>query len=367
VNSTLAIDLSNSWRPDSVTFTAFDKNGAPTRDAGLLWADSNYNVYSFGGSKSGNPEAKTENDGTQLWKFTMSDWSQVFDSPSENSPTLTKISPAWSANAWAHEIGYVLGGFSGDFRAGDNGDVFMPTTGLLNYNSTSNIWSNDSTMPALSPYGLVGNQMVFAPDFGSDGVLIVMGGQFTGPGNWTNTATNFISFSNITVYDIASKSWHWQTATGALGSADIPPSRTMFCAAGLRSTQGTHEIFLYGGFDDTFITSTVNPSPDDDRNQAAFNVVYVLSLPGFVWFKVNDTSAEPRTQHTCNVAGNRQVISLGGVSPGMPWPIYLNTTDTLPQGLGIFDMVDLRWTDNFDAGAPAYTLPSVIQNWYGQA
>ena len=364
MNYTLTIDLSNSWTPENVTINALIRDAAPTRDSGMLWVDSDDSVYSFGGSRSLilNENIST-NGGIELWKFTGSNWSQMSDSPSANSPTLTRISPAWAASAWANGIGYALGGFVGDNRHSSNGNLVVPTTGLLSYNRTSNLWSNDSTVPTITPYGLMGGQMLFAPNFGSEGVLIALGGQFTGSGSWTNTGENFISFSNITLYDIASKSWFWQTATSL---NDIPASRTFFCAAGVQSTQGTYEIFIYGGFNDVFISGTSNPSSSDNSNQAAFNIAYVLSLPAFVWLKVNDTSADPRTQHTCNVAGQRQIISLGGINPTMSYPDYWSNTDPRPQGLGIFDMVDLKWTNTYDVAAAPYTLPSVLQDWYNQ-
>ena len=367
VNYTLTIDLSNSWTPENAVINALVRNEAPNRAMGLLWVDSDNTVFSFGGSRSLIlNESISTNGGSELWKFTGSNWSQVLDSSSPDSPTLTHISPAWAASAWAHGTGYALGGYVGDNRHSSNGNLVVPTTGLLSYNSTSNVWSNDSTAPALTPYGLMGGQMLSAPGFGADGVLIAFGGQFTGPGSWSNTGENFIPFSNISVYDIASKSWFWQAATGSTGPTDIPPSRTFFCAAGIQSNQSTYEIFVYGGFDDTFVSGTSNPSSGDNANQASFNIAYILSLPAFVWFKINDTSAEPRTQHKCNVAGNRQVISVGGINPTVQYPDYFTQTDSWAQGLGVFDMVDLKWTNTYDAGAAAYTLPSVLQDWYNQ-
>ena len=367
MNYTLTIDLSNSWTPKNATINALIKNAAPTRNTGLLWADGDDSVYSFGGSRSLIPnESISTNGGSQLWKFTDPNWSQVSDSPSEDSPTFNHISPAWAASAWANGVGYALGGFVGDIRHGDNGNLVQPTTGLLSYNSTSNIWSNDSTVPAITLCGLMGNQMLFASGFGPEGVLITLGGQFTGPGNWTNMGDNFIPFSNISVYDIVSKAWFWQSASGYAGPTDIPPSRAFFCAAGVQSTQGSYEIFVYGGVDDSFASGTTNPSSSDNSQQASFNVVYVLSLPAFVWFKVNDTSADPRTQHTCNVAGDRQVISFGGFNPTVSYPDYFNDTDPWPQGLGIFDMTDLKWTNNYDAAATSYALPSVMRDWYNR-
>ena len=366
MNDTLIIDLSKSWAPGTVSIKALVKDAAPTRNWGSLWADSDNSIFSFGGTRSMMLSTPiSTNPGVQLWKFTGSNWSQVLDSPSTSSPTLTGISPAAGASVFANGQGYMLGGFQGDKRSGTYGNIVQPWTGLLSYNSTSNIWSNDSTA-GLTPYGLIGNQLLVAPEYGAEGILIAIGGQFTGPVNWTDDGENFVSFSNISVYDIASNSWFWQTATGNTGPGDIPPSRTVFCSVGVHSAQGTHEIFIYGGYDDSFVLGTASPSSSDNSGQASFNVVYVLSLPGFVWFKVNDTTAEARTLHQCHLIGNRQVLSVGGLNPSLDYDTACNTTDPFPQGLGIFDMVDLKWTNSYDVEAAPYTLPTVIQDWYNK-
>jgi hypothetical protein len=40
--------------------------------------------------------------------------------------------------------------------------------------------------------------------------------------------------SNITVYDVHSDTWYYQTATG-----DVPPPRSEFCAAGSSPTDNS--------------------------------------------------------------------------------------------------------------------------------
>ena len=124
------------------------------------------------------------------------------------------------------------------------------------------------------------------------------------------------------------------------------------------------EIFVYGGNNDTLIHGTTNPSQATDITQSGFNGVYVLSVPGFVWHKSNDTSAAPRTGHTCEVAGNRQMISVGGINPRFGLDGGLNNTDTSPNGLGVFDMTMLAWTNVYDASAAAYTPAEAIKTWY---
>ena len=105
-------------------------------------------------------------------------------------------------------------------------------------------------------------------------------------------------------------------------------------------------------------------SPAQERanaTNAAKTGVHVLSLPSFTWFQADDASAPPRFEHTCEVAGRRQMLSLGGANP--TFPNSLAHPDVWPYSIGVFDMVDLRWKDAYDADAPAYVTPAVIQQW----
>jgi hypothetical protein len=53
------------------------------------------------------------------------------------------------------------------------------------------------------------------------------------------------------------------------------------------------------------------------------------------------------------------MLSIGG---------YVNNnfsfTDPFPNGLGIFDMVDLTWGNTYDANADAYTRPTPVSDYY---
>ena len=93
--------------------------------------------------------------------------------------------------------------------------------------------------------------------------------------------------------------------------------------------------------------------------------VYLLSIPGFVWFKANDTSAAPRAGHTCEFAGGRQMISIGGLDPTAT---NFNNGYLMPDNntktLGVFDLVDLTWKTEYDSNAQPYTLPAAVQSWY---
>ena len=87
--------------------------------------------------------------------------------------------------------------------------------------------------------------------------------------------------------------------------------------------------------------------------------MYVLSLPGFVWFKINSTSAA-RSSHQCIVANNRQMIVVGGFGAN---PNY-NVPDDWAQGLGVFDLTSLSWKRSYDADAEPYKPAQAIADWY---
>ena len=93
--------------------------------------------------------------------------------------------------------------------------------------------------------------------------------------------------------------------------------------------------------------------------------VYVLSLPSFVWFKANYTSSDPREGHTCHVVGNRQMLSIGGLNPSaIDHTAAVNETDPFWQGIKVFDLTAMQWTNYFNATAAPYLAPSVITAYY---
>ena len=368
VNNTLSIDLSQSWTPATVAIDAATKPpGAPILNGASLWpAADNQSFYSFGGGPSGATLGHVPEALVDLWQFKDKSWSRV-QSQSGSSPSLTQVRPGGGFSASGGGAGYMFGGFRDNDL--DGRYDLAPLANLLTYNMTTNSWTNDST-PTIAPYGTtVLGQAHFVDAFGAEGVLLALGGEHAGPTTttWIEQGQNFNSFSNLTIYDPSSKTWHWQTATGATGPGDIPPNGVLFCATGARSAEGTYEIFVYGGHSDTILHSLPpGPSMADKQNQAVFNAVYVLSLPGFVWFRSKDTSAEPRTGHSCEAVGNRQMLSIGGLNPTLDLSTALGDTDPWPQGLGVFDMVEMRWTNAYDANAQPYVQPDAVREWYSQ-
>lgn len=92
----------------------------------------------------------------------------------------------------------------------------------------------------------------------------------------------------------------------------------------------------------------------------------MLSIPGFVWFRVPVTSPA-RFYHTCEHVGGGQVMVIGGIdNPGPYENVYLDVTqhDPFPQGIGVFDVSPLAWADGYEADPLPYQSPQVVKDWY---
>lgn len=94
-----------------------------------------------------------------------------------------------------------------------------------------------------------------------------------------------------------------------------------------------------------------------------FGEVYILSLPGFVWTKATTDQANDgiaRAFGSCVADGKRQMITVGGSND------FPNKPDPFPRGLGIFDMTELKWKDEYDAASAKYDSPQVIKSLYAE-
>ncbi|KAK3504040.1 hypothetical protein B0T13DRAFT_523020 [Neurospora crassa] len=205
--------------------------------------------------------------------------------------------------------------------------------GMVSYDMKSRTFSRTDTSAVMPPLGtLVDGRAQFVPQFGSDGLMLVLGGRIGG---------GTLDFNNITFYNLKSGQWGWQKTVGY-----APTDRGSFCMVGVASPAGTYELFIYGG--------TGQGGDYDD--------IYILSLPGFVWLKTDARSVELRNNHACVVVGKRQMLVVGGL--GKNWSFW--DQDPFPQGLGIFDLTDLAWSKDgkYDANAEDYRTPTLVEEWY---
>lgn len=95
--------------------------------------------------------------------------------------------------------------------------------------------------------------------------------------------------------------------------------------------------------------------------------VYILSLPGFVFFKVTPSSSSTkRAEHACVLAGNRQMLSVGGIDVDLSFPEIFFDPDPWKNGLGVLDLTALTWGARYDAKAWPYESPEIVKQWYAK-
>jgi hypothetical protein len=181
--------------------------------------------------------------------YTSTVWSFVAGSADMNwqrgsnasSKGLSAASPGPFAAAYAHsdKALYSLGG-SFDEGASEFPDAVL--SGLVVEDFAKGAWDNHSSASNGQATYRTQAQAVLSPNFGSDGFLIVVGGEAPPTKSYVyNEGRSMVEMSAITLYDIANKAWFVQTATG-----DIPPIRSEFCAVGSPSVDGkTYEMYVF--------------------------------------------------------------------------------------------------------------------------
>jgi hypothetical protein len=219
-----------------------------------------------------------------------------------------------------------------------------------------NLTENSCTTDSAKGYSTNGTfefgGLIHIPNWGTHGLVVVIGGQ-TSP-----TLDNFIDgqkyqdMRNISIFDPTEQNWYFQTSTG-----DIPTPRDRFCVVGASEGEGmngTFQIFMYGG--------QYGSGPFGSNNQFVSDEVYVLSLPTFQWSKANYTPADNRILHTCHALG-RQMLSIGGLDPSASsFEDAIKDSDNFTQGIKVFDMTEMQWTNKWDANVPEYQTPAAIKN-----
>lgn len=82
-----------------------------------------------------------------------------------------------------------------------------------------------------------------------------------------------------------------------------------------------------------------------------------------------------RWGHSCNIIGKRQMISIGGLVTNSTLnltryhSVYISQ-DSIPdpwqQGIGIFDMSAMQWSDSYDHAAAPYVTPDMVKTYCQQ-
>ncbi|KID89712.1 Galactose oxidase/kelch, beta-propeller [Metarhizium guizhouense ARSEF 977] len=147
--------------------------------------------------------------------------------------------------------------------------------------------------------------MVWIPAGDTKGLLVYMGGVVS---NSSNGTVEPQPLDKIFVFDASADIWSTQTATG-----EIPQNRRQFCMdVAWAPDKSSFNIYLWGGLS----------VPPPVVNTTAFNDVYILTLPSFIWVKSepqdHKNGSFPRGHYSasCNmVKSMSQMLIIGGNYP----------------------------------------------------
>lgn len=226
-NFTSGIDLSKDWTNSSLGLTRTERPPqiSALNSAALWFDDERNNFYSFGGMP-----------------VRVTDYLQSLDFP---SPSIGKFTPnGQGGGVWNEAMGLVGSPFPQGITAESNGatvsdgstayalggwtrDVHLAkqwAPGLLSFDFANQIITNSSDGGYVQDFTHPGT-MINIPNYGSRGILMVLGG-----GN----SDHVRGFNNITIYDKGKQKWYSQVATG-----DTPRPRAFHCAVGIQSRNGS--------------------------------------------------------------------------------------------------------------------------------
>ena len=339
--------------------TAANKSDGGIWNSEYLWLDStNSSFFQWGGERS----AQFVGDGTPasvLSKFSPDghgggSWTKdVGEAADSLFPRLLR--GVGCATARGGDTWYMIGGYRTCYSDPSIYEIcsLYLLGPMVSYNSATGLWSNDSAASFTPAGSALWSRMHNVPFGGSNGLNVIFGGGATS--SPTADPSNLLAFDRIYIYDPSTKIFYNQTTTGT----SIPQPRTRFCSVGVPGSNGTYEIFIYGGQ-----TSQVF---DQGHQTTISDVVYVLSLPGFVWFQADFPAKSARAMHSCNVVGKggNQMIVIGGYDPTYP-NVSIASRDPWSNGINIFDMSKLQWKDSYVPNDAKYQTPGVITKWYAK-
>ncbi|KFY47081.1 hypothetical protein V495_02105 [Pseudogymnoascus sp. VKM F-4514 (FW-929)] len=338
-NNTYAIDLSKSWHTSSVAASVSPRNSdfGTVRRPQLYYDESHHTVYSSSGYFYDFDQNTVE---PSVWGFTPAvdgsvKWTDKFSKKLDSSFPL--ISSNWDAlTASSGSNHYALGGVIIFNTEPDNPDAIvfqqMAMEQFVTYDYKTQTFKNQT-----HSQHAYGGEAQFVPQYGEEGVVLFFGG-IQLPDKSFQLDNQAANLSMIQVYDIHTGAFYNQTATNApIGS------------------------FIFGGSTGKS-TSQSNGTP--------LSTVYILTLPYFHWLEVPNPVAHFRAGHSCALIGpkaipnrnQRQMVSVGGDYKAGHTDYTFD--DEWNNGMKIFDLHDLSWSDDYDAAAKPYVRSDAVNKYY---
>lgn len=345
-NSLVYIDLSSDFTPETANVLSIPKPaGPPNYWLGGAWVNDGLMYTGFSGRHP--PEGDEASSDQGLWSFrptgdgTEGTWTNLNDTA--DAYFTTSLRPFIGSVASGNGTGFYLGG-EVDYSAND---TYQSVSGLVTYDFASEKVSN-TTVTGISMDGFASQgQMLYVPNFGPAGVVISAGGRHKVTGD-----DYMQSFDTVQILDPATGTWYEQATTGS-----APQDRVEFCMTGAASSNDTYEIVVYAGWDNVLGSTAI---PWDD--------LYVLSLPSFHWFQASYEALHPRHGLTCEHVGGGQILAVGGVDTTQvasnEFKGCFQTTDNHPQGLAVFDLGSMSFTNSYQRNKTVYDQSSAVKSYY---
>lgn len=303
----------------------------------------------------------------QLWKLDLNaksgagEWSQI---PAD----ATLIHRAWggaSASVPEKKMGYFLGGIfdnTTDIAFANTGGYEVLGDSFLNFDTGSAKLSNKtySTSGASELGSIARGNLVNIPMWGQEGILVYLAGMNGPEGKWVPTDTysgvSLTGMDYVWIYDIANNRWYRQKTSLTTANGQYPLRRIAPCSVAVPSLDSsTWNIFMYGG-------------GDLDPNGAVYGDTWVLSLPSFIWTKVDD-NGDLRYEHTCHLVKGNRMLVVGGRdkqqdSAGDPASNYsTHSGDWSCNTQGLLSSLDLNtftWDDSLPTSDEDYQVNSQL-------
>ncbi|MCJ1394522.1 hypothetical protein MMC18_007401 [Xylographa bjoerkii] len=315
---------------------------------GTIWSNEIDTAWLYGGQSS-----TMGNNNNSIWRFTTSSNQGSWTELHPRAADIPKYRPTHGAgcNVPSRDTGYYLGGYIlADETAVGNFSImrYLHSMTVFDMNSES-IYTVD--IPNYIP--IVDPSLVYL-DAGSDGALIVLGGQTE-----SNGFLDIATLTNIYIYDIATALWFNQSTTDDQGRSDhflwgydiygsgIPDKRYMMCAVvGAAPDESSYNIYIFGGFNGTEMAGDL----------------WVLTLPSAIWIRLYtaDITNNPKTGSSCNLINDRYVLMAGGC-----WGTGIGNCASYGWDPLLYDIVLGDWSWSYDPALEGYFVPDQVYNVIG--
>ncbi|CBX91793.1 hypothetical protein IAQ61_000011 [Plenodomus lingam] len=307
----------------------------PSVSGGYIWADNtNKCFYQFGGEYADEPPTDFS-----MWTYDvlLDQWNSTATN-GEKSPQ--RVSFGAGTQVEDRGFGFYFGGWLNNNTTPDWEGPSLATSGLMRFDFSTGELKNIS---GPDDSGRAEGHLTYLP-VSDAGILMYFGGIEDHHRNGSSTP-------EIHIYDLASSKWYTQTASG-----DVPLTRRQFCAdVSWPNDKSSFNIYMYGGYGFGAL--------------AAFDDVYILSVPSFKWIKAFPEGNVPETAvgHggcTANVINGDQMIIMGG------WFPTYDQCDA-PDSQGQHNMVlgynggETKLWDKFDPSLSGYVVPTPIMSAVG--